>query len=71
MSQTMKLGLALSGGGAIGAYEAGVVKALAESGTDVHMVSGAYWRVERRDYRLFFRAVAGGGTDGGNLGPSG
>ena len=41
MSQTMKLGLALSGGGAIGAYEAGVVKALAESGTDVHMVSGA------------------------------
>ena len=29
MSQTMKLGLALSGGGAIGAYEAGVVKALA------------------------------------------
>lgn len=28
MSQTMKLGLALSGGGAIGAYEAGVVKRL-------------------------------------------
>lgn len=41
MSQTMKVGLPLSGGGAIGAYEAGVVKALAESGTDVDMVSGA------------------------------
>ena len=41
MNKKMKVGLALSGGGAIGAYEAGVVKALAESGTDVHMVSGA------------------------------
>lgn len=41
MKQTMKVGLALSGGGAIGAYEAGVVKALAESRTSVHMVSGA------------------------------
>ncbi|CNJ08034.1 Patatin-like phospholipase [Yersinia rohdei] len=41
MNQTMKVGLALSGGGAIGAYEVGVVKALAESGTDVHMISGA------------------------------
>lgn len=37
----MKVGLALSGGGAIGAYEVGVVKALAESGTDVHVVAGA------------------------------
>lgn len=41
MTQPMKVGLALSGGGAIGAYEVGVVKALAESGTDVHVVSGA------------------------------
>lgn len=41
MNSSMKVGLALSGGGAIGAYEVGVVKALAESGTEVHMVSGA------------------------------
>ncbi|WP_145539464.1 patatin-like phospholipase family protein [Yersinia kristensenii] len=41
MSQAMKVGLALSGGGAIGAYEVGVVKALAESGTEVHVVAGA------------------------------
>ena len=41
MSEAMKVGLALSGGGAIGAYEVGVVKALAESGTEVHAVSGA------------------------------
>lgn len=41
MSETMKVGLALSGGGAIGAYEVGVVKALAESGTDIHAVAGA------------------------------
>lgn len=41
MSEALKVGLALSGGGAIGAYEVGVVKALAESGTDVHVVAGA------------------------------
>ncbi|MEQ9831384.1 patatin-like phospholipase family protein [Pectobacterium versatile] len=41
MNSPMKVGLALSGGGAIGAYEVGVVKALAESGADIHMVSGA------------------------------
>ena len=41
MGNDMKVGLALSGGGAIGAYEVGVVKALAESGTDVQVVSGA------------------------------
>ena len=41
MSQTITVGLALSGGGAIGAYEVGIVKALAECGIDVHMVSGA------------------------------
>lgn len=41
MSDAMKVGLALSGGGAIGAYEVGVVKALAESGTEVHVVAGA------------------------------
>ena len=31
----------LSGGGAVGAYQAGVVKALAECGTQISMVSGA------------------------------
>lgn len=41
MDQPMKVGLALSGGGAIGAYEVGVVRALAESGTDLHVVAGA------------------------------
>ncbi len=41
MEQPMKVGLALSGGGAIGAYEVGVVRALAESGTEVHVVAGA------------------------------
>lgn len=41
MNPTMKTGLALSGGGAIGAYEVGVVKALAESGTQIDAVSGA------------------------------
>ena len=41
MDQPMKVGLALSGGGAIGAYEVGVVRALAESGTEVHVVAGA------------------------------
>lgn len=41
MHQPMKVGLALSGGGAIGAYEVGVVRALAESGTEVHVVAGA------------------------------
>lgn len=34
-------GLVLSGGGAVGAYQAGVVKALAECGTQISMVSGA------------------------------
>ncbi|EIO19471.1 hypothetical protein ECPA31_1421, partial [Escherichia coli PA31] len=37
----MKTGLVLSGGGAVGAYQAGVVKALAECGTQISMVSGA------------------------------
>lgn len=41
MTQQMKVGLALSGGGAIGAYQVGVVKALAESGTQIHAVAGA------------------------------
>lgn len=38
---TLKTGLVLSGGGAKGAYHAGVVKALAELGTQVDMISGA------------------------------
>jgi len=37
----VKLGLALSGGGAKGAYEAGVVRALAEIGLEPEVVSGA------------------------------
>lgn len=37
----MKVGLVLSGGGAKGAYQAGVVKALAEFGVEVDVVSGA------------------------------
>lgn len=37
----MKVGLVLSGGGAKGAYQVGVLKALAELGTEVHAVSGA------------------------------
>ncbi len=41
MSTEMKTGLVLSGGGAVGAYQAGVVKALAECGTQISMVSGA------------------------------
>lgn len=40
MSTEMKTGLVLSGGGAVGAYQAGVVKALAECGTQISMVSG-------------------------------
>lgn len=41
MNQTLKVGLALSGGGAIGAYQVGVVNALAESGTQVDVIAGA------------------------------
>ncbi len=41
MSTEMKTGLVLSGGGAVGAYQVGVVKALAECGTQISMVSGA------------------------------
>ncbi len=41
MSTEMKTGLVLSGGGAVGAYQAGVVKALAECGTQISMLSGA------------------------------
>jgi NTE family protein len=37
----MKLGLVLSGGGAKGAYQVGVVKALVEMGTQVDAVAGA------------------------------
>ncbi|MDU9498092.1 hypothetical protein F8B92_25520, partial [Escherichia coli] len=41
MSTEMTTGLVLSGGGAVGAYQAGVVTALAECGTQISMVSGA------------------------------
>ena len=37
----LKLGLTLSGGGARGAYEAGVVRALAEENVKLHAISGA------------------------------
>lgn len=41
MNSKMKVGLVLSGGGALGAYHVGVVKALAEAGTQIHAISGA------------------------------
>jgi len=41
MPNEMKVGLVLSGGGAKGAYQVGVVKALRELGTTIDMVSGA------------------------------
>ena len=41
MADEMKVGLVLSGGGAKGAYQVGVVKALRELGTSIDMVSGA------------------------------
>lgn len=39
--QAVKVGLVLSGGGAKGAYQVGVIRALAESGIKVDMVAGA------------------------------
>lgn len=41
MSEQMKVGLVLSGGGAKGAYQVGVLKALRELGTRIDVVSGA------------------------------
>lgn len=41
MSTNVKIGLVLSGGGAKGAYQAGVVKALHELGVEVHAIAGA------------------------------
>lgn len=41
MFEEMKVGLVLSGGGAKGAYQVGVLKALMESGTRVDMLAGA------------------------------
>lgn len=41
MPEPMKVGLVLSGGGAKGAYQVGVLKALHELGTQVDMVAGA------------------------------
>lgn len=41
MTATMKVGLVLSGGGAKGAYQVGVLKALRELGTRIDAVSGA------------------------------
>ncbi len=41
MINTAKVGLVLSGGGAKGAYQAGVLRALQEMGTQVDMISGA------------------------------
>ncbi|HBC0000973.1 patatin-like phospholipase family protein [Vibrio parahaemolyticus] len=37
----MKVGLVLSGGGALGAYQVGVLKALAKEGIEIDMVAGA------------------------------
>lgn len=41
MTDSQKVGLVLSGGGAKGAYQVGVLRALQELGTQVDMVSGA------------------------------
>ncbi|NWA05398.1 patatin-like phospholipase family protein [Pseudomonas gingeri] len=41
MSETFKTGLVLSGGGAKGAYQVGVLKALHEAGARIDMISGA------------------------------
>ncbi|MCO4757562.1 MAG: patatin-like phospholipase family protein [Oceanospirillaceae bacterium] len=41
MNEPMKVGLVLSGGGAKGAYQVGVMKALVELGAQVDMVAGA------------------------------
>lgn len=41
MAESMKVGLVLSGGGAKGAYQVGVLKALRELGTQIDAVSGA------------------------------
>jgi len=41
MPENMKVGLVLSGGGAKGAYQVGVLKALLELGTRIDMVAGA------------------------------
>lgn len=41
MSNNMKVGLVLSGGGALGAYQVGMMRALCEAGVEVHAISGA------------------------------
>ena len=41
MSEAMKVGLVLSGGGAKGAYQVGMIKALDELGVKVDAISGA------------------------------
>lgn len=41
MPENMKVGLVLSGGGAKGAYQVGVLKALLELGTRIDMIAGA------------------------------
>lgn len=40
-NETLKVGLVLSGGGAIGAYQVGILKALLELGVQIDMISGA------------------------------
>ncbi len=58
MSTEMKTGLVLSGGGAVGAYQAGVVKALAECGTqNQHGFRGQHWRIQWCHYRGLSRSV--------------
>lgn len=41
MSNNIKVGLVLSGGGALGAYQVGMMRALYESDIEVHAISGA------------------------------
>ncbi|MBJ7941029.1 hypothetical protein IN990_07450 [Escherichia coli] len=71
MSTEMKTGLVLSGGGAVGAYQAGVVKALAECGTDQHGFRDQHWRIQWCHYRGLSRSVRSCRTPGGALGASG
>lgn len=72
MSTEMKTGLVLSGGGAVGAYQAGVVKALAECGTQISMVSGAsIGAFNGAIIAAFSRSVRSCRTPGGALGSSG
>lgn len=71
MSTEMKTGLVLSGGGAVGAYQAGVVKALAECGAQISMVSGVSIGALNGAIIAASRSVRSRRTPGGALEVSG